>query len=274
MTTSSDDEWIRIPSNGTTTSNWDTFPIGPGGPRSLSRAGSFRSVTPFSASSSPASRFSSLSRSRSRSKSFVSPKVLEHQKRPPREWRADFRMSPTLTSTLANIVPPGLTRGDSFNSKVHLHKYLRYMSPPQMSWEVREPPEHTIFYALPQTTLWDFSRLAADPPEQHMTLYSPYYPWHVEVNAAHLPGITFHELFAAIWISLNEVITTDDWYNTEMTESVRDKISLAYNIRCGTNETQRRSGVRRVDFLMERTVLEGFSKGTKGRWEMKLKKST
>lgn len=68
-------------------------------------------------------------------------------------------------------------------------------------------------------------------------------------------------------------IRQEDYWNNEMDEEVRERIGRAWAARCGDREEDRAAGVRRVDFLMDRVVLDGFSKGKEGMWEMKLRKA-
>lgn len=154
-----------------------------------------------------------------------------------------------------------------------LHPYLRHTSDPPMFLDLRTNPETVQFRDLGRTiNQWDLLRFVCEPPLPHMRLYSPFYPWYIEVETSNPSGITLHDLFLAIWHSVQHPIASADYYNTEMDHQVRDKVAHAWAGRCGDDEEQRGMGVRRVDFLMERVVLRGLTKGKDGMWEMKLEK--
>ncbi|KAK7685485.1 hypothetical protein QCA50_011349 [Cerrena zonata] len=256
-------------------------------PRPLSRATSRTShtsrrlaaSTSHSANTSPGSSHSAMLRR-------YNEKMYEDEKRPPREWRADFSMTKPspLVSALGMLLSPALGRQGSIrrrssstsnSQKVDLHPYIRYnSSQPHMYLDLRCNPADIDFRALGRRiNAWDLTRFACEPPLNRIELWNPYYPWLIEVETQNPTGITLHELFGAIWGSMMIPITQEDYYNTEMNETTRSRIALAFNQRVATNMEERNHGVRRVDFLMERVLLEGFAKGKdSSQWEMKIKK--
>ena len=64
-----------------------------------------------------------------------------------------------------------------------------------------------------------------------------------------------------------------DFWNEELSEADRDKITKAWKLRCDGDAFERACGVRRVDFLRRHVVLEGLVKGRNGSWEMKTRKT-
>jgi len=287
FTTSSDGDWVHIGRNGSGGHDgFDDHVYGNGwevgsNPRSLSRAGTLRPATPFSGTSSPSSFGTTLSRSRSRSRSkSFSHNFREHDKRPPRDWRPDFKMvrSPSLGSAIGSIgskINESLVRRDSFSgAKIELHPYIRYSSAvAEMLYDLRDSPLTIVFRRLDRDiNEWDLTRFACEPPQCRMTLCSQYFPWYIDVEATNPVGVTLKDLFSAIYVSMMQTISNDDFYNNEMDQGLRERIGQAWAARCGTDSEERARGVKRVDYLMERTVMEGLVKGRDGLWEMKVKR--
>ncbi|CAL1698852.1 unnamed protein product [Somion occarium] len=283
-----EDDWVDVSNDRP---NWEqAWPQG-GFPTQSGRL----APRPLSRATSQASRMSGRQRSASHS-SNTSPRssnsamlarherAFEDEKRPPREWRADFSMTrpSVLASALGAMLSPArqgsIRRRNSDSSrhpKIELHPYIRYnnASPP-MTLDLRDNPAEITFRALNRRiNAWDLTRFACEPPVRRIELWNPYYPWLIEVESQNPAGVTLHELLGAIWTSMMTPISTADYYNNEMNENIRSKVAMAFNIRVEENEKERGLGVRRVDFLMDRIWLEGFVKGRDSRqWEMKIKK--
>ncbi|KAI0338071.1 hypothetical protein BDW22DRAFT_1338754 [Trametopsis cervina] len=277
-TGNNNDDWVELQRQ-----EWegheDSLSSGFPSTRSLSRHGSrssHRSRSAFSGDSSPSSQSSDISRSRSFNGS-----VSIHDKRPPREWRSDFTMSrsPTLGSVIGSILhidrPRSASRRRSITiPKVTLHPYLRHSaSTPSMYLDLRDNPVKVYFRSLGRpTNPWDLTRFACEPPLQVMTFYASNFPWYIEAHSSNPSGVTLHDMFFAIWTCLMTPITNEDYYNNEMDEASREKISEAWSVRCGDKKEERAMGVRRVDFLMEKVALEGVMRGKDGMFELKVKR--
>lgn len=250
--------------------------------------------SPFSSNtSSPSSMNSNISRSRS-----LRSVHDESVKRPPREWRADFSMarslglSASLGSMFTKARSPSIssscesTTSFAMWSCAHdarvvldsprsskLNSYIRYsaVSSP-MFLDLRKNPSTLRFRELERAVNpWDLTRFACEPPVASMRLYNVHFPWHIDVESSNPAGVTLHDLFSAIWLSMMTPISQADWWNNEMDEITRERISRAWADRCADDE-ERQKGVRRVDFLMDRCILHGLEKGKDGMWEMKVKR--
>ena len=144
-----------------------------------------------------------------------------------------------------------------------------------MFLDLRDRPDEVWFHELGRkVNQWDLTRFVCEPPLQVMTFYSPFLPWYVEARSSNPSGLTLEEMFRAIWQCMQMPITNEDWYNTEMDDLARAKIGDAWDVRCGDNMAERQKGVKRVDFLMGRVVMEGLLRGRDGMFELKLKKGT
>ncbi|CCM02164.1 uncharacterized protein FIBRA_04242 [Fibroporia radiculosa] len=262
-----------------------------------------RTLTPFlpspstSDSSSPSSTTSGVSRSRSvRSMGALGARGDESSKRPPREWRPDFSMSRSISGALGSIFSKARTASISGASASvalsllvfliypctavldssrmpKLHPFLRYTgSAPSMHYDLRQHPLMVRFRSIDRpVNEYDLTRFVCEPPQVFMRLYCARFPWYIDVDSKNPTGVTLHELFSAIYVTMMTPISQADYWNNEMDESVRERIARAWSERCD-NQEERNKGVRRVDFLMERFVFEGLFRGKDGMWEMKVKK--
>ncbi|THH23189.1 hypothetical protein EUX98_g7986 [Antrodiella citrinella] len=247
-----------------------------GTPRPRSRSASHRAPSPFSPESSPSSR---SSHSIGRSRSYLD-RIREDDKRPPRDWRLDFSMTRqnAFGAALGQLLSPKTRRVRSpsireFGPKTTLHSWLRYSSVPLMTLDVRDNTDGLRFRDLHRpVNEWDLTRFTCEPPIPSMRLFSDYFPWYIEVETSNPTGITMYDLFRAIWISMQTQISHEDYHNCEMDERVRAQVADAYARRCQGEQAELSMGIRRVDFLMERIILEGFVKSRDGYYEMKLKR--
>ena len=142
-----------------------------------------------------------------------------------------------------------------------------------MMLDLRESPNTLKFRALKdqQMTSWDMMRFVCEPPLQHMRLYHAHLPWYIDVEAQNPAGVTLYDLFAAIHMCMMTQIENADYYNVEMSSEARAQVADAWAARCRTEE-ERRQGIRRVDYLMGRCIMEGIQKGKDGMWEIRTRK--
>ncbi|KAJ8456984.1 hypothetical protein ONZ51_g11800 [Trametes cubensis] len=240
----------------------------------LHRRPSMRSSTPHSHSLSLTSTPSSGTTSLSRRPSTRGP-AAEAAKRPPRDWRPDFSMrGPGLFGNLALLTrarSKSLGGSESPPAKVTICSYIRYnSSKPPMWLDLRRQPETSLLFRAVNRPLFrqDLERFACEPPLPHIRLYHVHYPWYIDVDAANPSGVTLFELFCAIYSSMTQQIHYSDFYNIDMNNEFRDQIGEAWGKRCRT-EQERASGVRRVDYLMDKYIMLGIQRGRDGLWEIK-----
>ncbi|TCD71975.1 hypothetical protein EIP91_000107 [Steccherinum ochraceum] len=264
------EEWVHVDrSEG----EWRKYG---GTPRPRSRSASQRAPSPFSADSSPSSR---SSHSIGRSRSYME-RISEDDKRPPREWRTDFSMTKpnAFGAAIGSLLSPKRVKSPSIRDfgpviKSTLHPWLRYSSVPSMTLDLRDNVDLLRIRDLRRPiTSWDLTRFTCEPPIPTMRLFSDNYPWYIEVETSNPAGITMHDFFHAIWISTQTPIQNEDYWNCEMDENVRKRIANAYSRRVGDDREEASRGIRRVDFLMDRMILEGLVRTKDGLYELKLKK--
>lgn len=142
-----------------------------------------------------------------------------------------------------------------------------------MLHDLRQTPDHVWFHDLNRkVNEWDMTRFVCEPPLPVMTFYNQNWPWYIEATSSNPSGVTLHDMFWAIWTCTQRPIAEEDWYNNEMDDLARAKITDAYDERCGRDVQERSHGVRRVDYFMGRFVLEGITKGKDGMFELKVRR--
>ena len=155
-----------------------------------------------------------------------------------------------------------------------LHPYIRYnASKPAMQLDLRDSPNSLSFRALKgqRLTSWDLMRFVCEPPLPFMRLFHVHLPWYIDVEAQNPAGVTLFELFMALHSCMVRQIENADYYNVEMDAEARARVAEAWSARCH-NEEERAQGIRRVDYLMGRVIMEGIQKGKDGLWEIKTRK--
>lgn len=164
---------------------------------------------------------------------------------------------------------------DYDNPRLNLHPFLRLsFGEPPVSYDLRLPISTLTFREIPRELIAsDLIRFASEPPLPYMRLFHPRLPWYIDVHASNPTGITLADLFQAIWNCLHWPIQQTDFWNDELSDSDRDKISRAWMVRCGGDAYDQNTGVRRVDFLKRDVIFEGLVKGRNGTWEMKTRKT-
>ncbi|KAM5543533.1 hypothetical protein V8D89_002784 [Ganoderma adspersum] len=203
--------------------------------------------------------------------------AAEALKRPPREWRVDFTLvgNGLLSGFLGTRSrSKSLSRGAN-EPKVTLHPYIRYTTyyKAPMALDLRESPNALKFRALKERPLtsWDLMRFVCEPPLPFMRLYHAQLPWYIEVETQNPSGVTLYDMFCAINQCMMTQIQNADYYNVEMSSETRAQVADAWAARC-RNEEERQQGIRRVDYLMGRVIMEGIQKGKDGLWEIKTRK--
>ena len=210
----------------------------------------------------------------------------------PSEWRKDFSMRSGLSSFLprqrqssygGTCFQPSIACisfifavyiDQNAHPRSQLHPFIRYtFNDAPVEYDLRLHPRTLTFREVHRAVLAsDFSRFACEPPLPYMRLFHPRLPWYIDVHASNPTGVNLGDLFMSIWASLRWQIQKSDFWNDELSESDRNKISYAWKVRCNGDGTEQRSGVRRVDFLRRHVVFEGLVKGRNGMWEIKTRK--
>lgn len=216
----------------------------------------------------------SIARSRSHSRRKVKSGDLITG-RPPASWRADFRI--TKTGGLGSLfrrksISGGQDLGDI--TGIALHPSIQfYPRDPPLTWDVRLPPSASLqLHCLNRRlSTFDLAQYATNPPVPLMHLVHAHTPWIITVTPAQpaCPAVTLHDLFVGLFEDMHRPISKADWWNDVLGDEARGRINKAFDERCMGDGEERSKGVRRVDFLGERYVLEGLVPGKRGVWELK-----
>ena len=142
-----------------------------------------------------------------------------------------------------------------------------------MTLDLRLSPNQLKFRALKDRSLtsWDLMRFVCEPPLPFMRFYHTHLPWYIDVEAQNPAGVTLYDLFYTIYQCMMTQIQSADYWNVEMNADTRAQVAEAWAERCRTEE-ERSQGIRRVDYLMGRVIMEGIQKGKDGLWEIKTRK--
>lgn len=140
-----------------------------------------------------------------------------------------------------------------------------------MYLDLRLPPGTVRFRELQRNAnSWDLMRFACEPPQPRMRLYHSQWPWVIDIVSQNPAGVTIGELLEGIWRCMQTPIAHADYWNNEMDERNREAVASAWAERTASSEEEQMRGVRRVDYLIGKTILEGIVKGKDGMWELKL----
>ena len=110
----------------------------------------------------------------------------------------------------------------------------------------------------------ELQEAATNPPVTFLRLRHSLLPWFIEVNANTSPGdlriITIGHLLSMIHLELRRQIEHNDFYNEDVSEEDRQRITAAFTTRTRDDAEDYSKGVRRIDFLGEEFVFVGIKK--------------
>ncbi|KAF8649114.1 hypothetical protein AX16_006012 [Volvariella volvacea WC 439] len=193
----------------------------------------------------------------------------------PRDWREDYSFRTSLTSMMPRV---GKSRSDvkeyTDPIKRTLCPLLAYATPnPPIELDLRDDPRdpnNLIFTQLqrPHNNM-DFLQLATTPSCQFMRLYHPRLPWYIDVRQTQENGISVWDVLTQMYAQLTVQIQGRHFWNDELTDSDREKITRAFQERCDGDQEEISHGVLQVDFLGPKIIFEGLLRGKNGMWEIK-----
>jgi hypothetical protein len=89
---------------------------------------------------------------------------------------------------------------------------------------------------------------------------------------SHTNGVTVYDVLVQIFQQLDLPITGKHWWNEEIDDVLRGKMTAAFHDRTREHQEEAVRGVKRVDYLRGRYIFEGLMKGRNGLWEMKTRR--
>jgi hypothetical protein len=84
--------------------------------------------------------------------------------------------------------------------------------------------------------------------------------------------VTVYDVLVQMFQQLDLPITGKHWWNEEIDDVLRGKMTAEFHDRTRYNQDEIGRGVKRVDFLRGRCIFEGLVKGRNGMWEMKTRR--
>ncbi|KAJ3526452.1 hypothetical protein NMY22_g10159 [Coprinellus aureogranulatus] len=112
-------------------------------------------------------------------------------------------------------------------------------------------------------------QLATQPALHEMLLWHPRLPWAIVVRSTRTNGVLVSDIMASIYSQLAIPIDSQDYYNQDMTAEDRERIEMAYKIRCSGHIGLLRRGILRVDFLGSDVGFASLKRSWNGMWEIR-----
>ncbi|KAF8960502.1 hypothetical protein BDZ97DRAFT_1833170 [Flammula alnicola] len=185
--------------------------------------------------------------------------------RRPRDWRADFTGREGIASYIPQMLPQMLKpKSDviewSDPGRREIHPLLIYRPTyPPIYYDLREEPfapEVVEFLTLdrPHNDI-DFAQLACQPGFAFLRLFHPRLPWYIDVHQSHPNGVTIFDIFSQMTAQLHTPIHGRHYWNEALSATDRE---------CRMNTHLIPNGVLQVDFLGDKSVFQGLSRGPRG----------
>jgi hypothetical protein len=147
-------------------------------------------------------------------------------------------------------------------------------SRPNISFDLRRPPEATSFFGSFRPQPSDMGKPAVMPAAARMRLVHPRLPWFVDVrpHTATYP-ISIYDVLRTLYDELTIPIAGRDFWNSELSKKDRESLTRAFKDRCLLDGRERSreemlKGVKRIDFLGADVVFVGLVRRN-GMWEIK-----
>lgn len=248
-------------------------------------ANAFTMSSISSSSSSPQSvkrvRFSpdvkdsdDLASSSSSDRERNSPRVIPRT--PKRPTYGAFQLSPAMSDTSSGMHhskhhgrgPAGYLRVHDFvvvPEDVDLLVHSLLLPPPtsqRVVYDVRTHPMQAYIHAMPPFPLAPhYSALATQPALRRVQLVSRILPWTIVVENP--MGVTIGDILYRVHASLSKTVAKEE-YESVKDGSAQARILQAYKRNCtptpGLPSRTREEGLKRIDFLTERTFFSGIQK--------------
>ncbi|KAF9481926.1 hypothetical protein BDN70DRAFT_971727 [Pholiota conissans] len=147
-----------------------------------------------------------------------------------------------------------------FNILIRLHPLLERGA---ITWNLRDPPS-TIVHNRGKLSRNQLLAPATSPSLRLLCIRSPNLPWIITVYASKSSFITLEDVFLTIYNSLRRNITLTE-FNSLPSRTAQINATRAYEARYREKKTtteyeaEKKGGMKRVDFLMDRIRFLGIS---------------
>lgn len=199
---------------------------------------------------------------------FHSPPPTSHPS--PQSAPISFPVSPRTPPSVSYAEHPGPTplprrrfHSDATVAGRKAHDYISFSTKPLIKYDVSLHPS-SLSARNTSLSAAGFMEPAVYPPRPFILLVTPYLPWTIGVPASNSEHVTVFDVLSSIYHTLR-VSATQGEFHTLGSQKLMRRVSAAYTQRYerldghhGYNE-EKRQGIKRVDFLMGYTRLEGIS---------------
>lgn len=163
---------------------------------------------------------------------------------------------------------PSSSNTSSSSTRVSLHPYLEIGSRhPPIQLDLLDPPSMASRHGH-HVSSSALAGAATTPPTHTLTIRSPYLPWTFVIVASNRSYVTLYDVLDQLYTQLRINITKSDYEKWSSSERARATKSYEHRYRrCKSQEKyqhEKSGGMRRIDFLMERTKFLGLSKSKRG----------
>lgn len=186
----------------------------------------------------------------------------------PRSWRRDFKFKSGISSLLFRSKSVSRQPNASTDSaRLNLASVLRHDK--SVILDLRRGKHLLTIRALDRPVVAnDLMQPSTNPPTLFMRLYHPRLPWYIDIMpSTNGSYVTLEDVFMTICQFLAGPIRREDYYNDELDAEDREELKQAWESRCN-NRKERMEGVKRVDFLREKYMFQGLSRGKNGMWQL------
>jgi hypothetical protein len=150
-----------------------------------------------------------------------------------------------------------------------IHPLLGITQPsPMMKYDVSQPPS-TIKPNVLTISPHALNELATTPPIPSMIIRCPHLPWTITILPTNSKYVTVRDVFDGIYRSLRHAVLEAEFQCLPSAEA-KYSVNNAYNRRYKrivdpkVREIEKIKGLKRVDFLGERTLFTGLSSTMEG----------
>ncbi|KDQ54310.1 hypothetical protein JAAARDRAFT_196670 [Jaapia argillacea MUCL 33604] len=144
--------------------------------------------------------------------------------------------------------------------------------PPPLHYDLLLPPSHIVTSTKQALSLQTLNHPATQPPLSSLHILCPPLPWPITIApppSSPYPYVTVSDVLHQIYSSLRTPVNRGEYdgLDKKMRHEVEESWRARYRrVRGGDaeKEEERRKGVKRVDWLVGRTMFAGFEKTPKG----------
>jgi len=150
---------------------------------------------------------------------------------------------------------------------VRLHTLLQFSHSPLLHWDLTFHPS-TISTHHRGLSRHALAEPATSPPLGRLSLRSPHLPWIIKVSPSHGGFVTVGDVLETIYSTLRVNVTSKEFHSLPSQRDER-RVTAAYEQRyrrlhsSKEHDSEKRGGVKRIDFLMGHTAFTGLSPTTR-----------